>query len=187
MSRVPLVAFPVARRLFLRSFAAASAAAVLSPTDLLADARSERQLSFLHTHTGEKLSAPYFADGRYLPEGIARLNRIMRDHRTGEQHTIDRSLYDLLHDLKLATGSDAPFQIISGFRSSKTNAALRARSHGGVASRSLHMDGKAIDIRLADVRLSVLRDAALELRRGGVGYYAGPQFVHVDTGRVRTW
>jgi uncharacterized protein YcbK (DUF882 family) len=99
---------------------------------------------------------------------------------------MDRSLYDLLHDLKLATGTAAPFQIISGYRSPKTNASLQAGGHG-VATRSLHMEGKAIDIRLADVRLSAVRDAALELRRGGVGYYAGPQFVHVDTGRVRTW
>ena len=186
MSRVPLVAFPVARRLFLRSLATATATAVVAPTSLLADARSERQLAFLHTHTGEKLTQPYFADGRYLPEGLASLNRVLRDHRTGQQHRIDPGLFDLLHDLKLATGTAAPFQVISGYRSPKTNAALRSRSHG-VATRSLHMDGKAIDIRLADVRLSVVRDAALELRRGGVGYYAGPQFVHVDTGRVRSW
>jgi uncharacterized protein YcbK (DUF882 family) len=176
----------IARRLFLRALAAGSAAAVVAPTSLLADARAERRLSFLNTHTGERLTAPYFADGAYLPDGIRQLDRVLRDHRTGEQRAMDRSLYDLLHDLKLATGTDAPFQVISGFRSSKTNAALRAAGHG-VASRSLHLDGKAIDVRVADVRLGVLRDAALELRRGGVGYYAGPDFVHLDTGRVRRW
>jgi uncharacterized protein YcbK (DUF882 family) len=175
-----------ARRLFLRMLAASSAGVLAAPASLLADARSERQLSFLNTHTGERLTAPYFADGAYLPSGLAQFNRILRDHRTGEQYRIDPALYDLLHDLKLATATAAPFQIISGFRSSKTNAALRAGGHG-VATRSLHLDGKAVDVRLSDVRLSVLRDAALELRRGGVGYYAGPDFVHVDTGRVRQW
>jgi len=182
------------RRRFLTSLGATSAALLVAPSALLADApaalladpRSDRRLSFIHTHTGERLTATYFADGGYRPEGLARLNALMRDFRTGEKHTIDPSLYDLLHDLTLATRARAPFQIISGYRSPLTNAALRTGGHG-VAARSLHMVGKAIDIRLADVRLPVLRDAAAELKRGGVGYYAGPDFVHVDTGRVREW
>lgn len=126
------------------------------------------------------------AEGRYLPEGLSQLDAFLRDHRTGEVHHIDPTLLDLLHDLRLMTGTRAPFAVISGYRSPQTNAVLRARS-GGVASGSLHVQGQAIDIRLGDVRTSVLRDAALELRRGGVGYYAGSDFVHVDTGRVRTW
>ena len=92
----------------------------------------------------------------------------------------------MLNDLRLATGTWEPFQVISGYRSPKTNAKLRS-SGRGVAKRSLHMDGRAIDVRLADVKSSVLRDAALELKRGGVGYYRSSDFVHVDTGRFRTW
>lgn len=140
----------------------------------------------MHTHTRERLELPYFADARYLPQGLARLNAFLRDHRTGEQHRIDPALFDLLYELRLATGTRSPFQVISGYRSATSNAVLRARSRG-VARRSLHMDGRAIDVRLADVRSAVLRDAAVELARGGVGYYARSNFVHVDTGRVRTW
>jgi len=163
-----------------------SATALLAPKRLLADAGGERVLSFFHTHTGERLELPYFAQARYLPDGLARLNAFLKDHRTGEQHRIDPALFDILYDLRLATGTRSPFHVISGYRSPGTNAALR--EHGrGVARRSLHMDGRAIDIRLTDVRSAVVRDAALELARGGVGYYAKSDFVHVDTGRVRTW
>jgi uncharacterized protein YcbK (DUF882 family) len=174
------------RRRFIRGLAGLSVAAVAAPASLLADTRSERVLSFAHTHTGETLTVPYFADGEYLAAGLARLEHLLRDHRTDEEHRIDPSLYDILNDLKLATGTGEPFQIISGYRSPKTNARLRAAGRG-VARHSLHMDGKAIDVRLADVKTSVLRDAALELRRGGVGYYRKSDFVHVDTGRFRTW
>jgi uncharacterized protein YcbK (DUF882 family) len=160
--------------------------AAAAPARLLADARAERVLSFAHTHTGESLTVPYFADGEYLAEGLAHLDHLLRDHRTGDEHAIDPALLDLLNDLQLATGAQEPFQVISGYRSPKTNSKLR-RAGRGVAKRSLHMDGKAIDVRLADVRSSVLRDAALELRRGGVGYYRQSDFVHVDTGRFRTW
>jgi uncharacterized protein YcbK (DUF882 family) len=174
------------RRGFLQSLAGLSVVAAAAPASLLADTRSERVLSFAHTHTGESLSVPYFADGEYLAEGLARLKHLLRDHRTGQEHAIERELFDLLNDLKLATGTREPFQVISGYRSPRTNARLRAAGRG-VAKRSLHMDGKAIDVRLSDVRTSVLRDAALELQRGGVGYYRKSDFVHVDTGRVRRW
>lgn len=180
---------PVARgtrRGFIRGLAGLSLIAAASPTRLLADTRSERILSFAHTHTREHLTVPYFADGEYLADGLARLDHLLRDHRTAEEHTIDPGLFDLLNDLKLTTGTREPFQVISGYRSPRTNAKLR-RAGRGVAKRSLHMDGKAIDVRLADVRSSILRDAALELRRGGVGYYRRSDFVHVDTGRFRTW
>jgi len=159
---------------------------MVAPARLLADTRAERILSFAHTHTGECLTVPYFADGSYFPEELARLNHLLRDHRSGEEHAIEPALFDFLNDLQLATGTREPFQVISGYRSPKTNAKLRAASRG-VARRSLHMDGRAIDVRLADVRSSVLRDAALELKRGGVGYYRSSDFVHVDTGRFRTW
>jgi uncharacterized protein YcbK (DUF882 family) len=173
------------RRLFLKGMGFALAAAV-APARLLASAREERLLSFLHTHTGARLTVPYFADGAYLPEGLATLSSFLRDFRTGDEHPIDPALFDILNDLRLATGTKAPFQVISGYRSPRTNAMLREHSHG-VARGSLHLSGRAIDVRLADVGTSSLRDAAIELARGGVGYYRGPDFVHVDTGRVRRW
>jgi uncharacterized protein YcbK (DUF882 family) len=179
-----LTSFP-GRRLFLRGLAGLAISAV-APVRLLASAREERLLSFVHTHTHERLTVPYFADGAYLPEGLSALSSFLRDFRTGDEHAIDPALYDILNDLRLATGTRSPFQVISAYRSPATNAMLR--EHGrGVASGSLHLQGRAIDVRLADVRSVVLRDAALELSRGGVGYYRGPDFVHVDTGRVRRW
>ena len=175
-----------ARRLFLRGLAGAAAAASLAPGRLLAGPRDERVLSFVHTHTHEHLSVPYFADGDYLPEGLSTLSTFLRDHRTGDEHAIDPGLYDILNDLRLATRARGPFQVISAYRSPRTNSMLRGTGRG-VAKGSLHVQGKAIDVRLADVSSAVLRDAAIELQRGGVGYYSRSDFVHVDTGRVRRW
>jgi uncharacterized protein YcbK (DUF882 family) len=110
----------------------------------------------------------------------------LRDHRTGQMHPIDRKLLDLLHEVQRRTGSQAPFEMISGYRSAATNERLRRQGHR-VARRSLHMVGKAIDIRLPDLSTRRLRDAAVAMRRGGVGYYARSNFVHLDTGRVRRW
>lgn len=145
-----------------------------------------RALSFTHLHTGERLELEYFSAGAYQPEALRAVNQLLRDFRNGAVAEIDPALLDQLHALARLTGSRAPFQVISAYRSPATNAALHARS-SGVASGSLHMQGQAIDIRLADVRLNHLRDAALSLRAGGVGYYPGSDFVHVDTGRVRRW
>jgi uncharacterized protein YcbK (DUF882 family) len=156
------------------------------PKVLLAGTGVARSLNFLHTHTTERLKIEYFSGGQYVPGALAELNHFLRDFRTGDVHTIDPGLLDLLHQLGDATGASRPFQVISGYRSPKTNAALRAHSEA-VASGSLHMKGQAIDIRLADVPLPKLRAAALALRKGGVGYYPSSDFVHVDTGRVRTW
>lgn len=174
------------RRVFLDQLGRALVVAAAAPARLLAGTRDERLLSFVHTHTGERLTTPYFVDGAYLPDGLARLDAFLRDHRTGEQHAIDPALFDILNDLRLATGTKSPFQVISAYRSPRTNSMLREKSRG-VAQGSLHLAGRAIDVRLADVSSAALRDAAIELRRGGVGYYAGPDFVHVDTGRVRRW
>ena len=174
------------RRLFLRALGAGLAGAVVVPRALLAGPREERLLSLFHTHTQQRLTVPYFADGSYLPDGLATLNSFLRDFRTGDEHAIDPALFDILNDLRLATGARSPFQVISAYRSPRTNALLREKSHG-VAMGSLHLQGRAIDVRLADVGTASLRDAALELQRGGVGYYSGPDFVHVDTGRVRRW
>jgi uncharacterized protein YcbK (DUF882 family) len=174
------------RRSFLGGLASLSVLALAAPAVAL-PWREERVLSFFNTHTNDRLTLPYFADGAYLPGSLARLERFLRDHRTGEEHPIDPALFDLLHELRQATSAKAPFQVISCYRSPATNAMLCSEGGGSVARGSLHLQGQAIDIRLSDVRSTVVRDAALELRRGGVGYYRQSDFVHVDTGRVRAW
>lgn len=145
-----------------------------------------RELSLLHTHTGERLSLAYFERGEYLPDALEAVNHLLRDHRTDAVHPIDPALLDILHDLRTATGSTGEYKIISGYRSPETNATLRKKSRG-VAKHSLHLDGRAIDVRLDGVELPTLREAALSLSRGGVGFYAKSDFVHLDTGAVRSW
>jgi uncharacterized protein YcbK (DUF882 family) len=145
-----------------------------------------RELSFVHTHTGETLTIAYAHADQYLPQSLARIDWLLRDFRSGEASAIDPRLLDQLHALATVTGSRRPFEVISGYRSQTTNDALRRRG-GGVAAHSLHMEGRAIDIRLADVSLADLRDAAVSLAEGGVGFYPQSQFVHVDTGSVRRW
>jgi uncharacterized protein YcbK (DUF882 family) len=153
---------------------------------LLAASSSVRSLRFTHTHTAERLAIEYFEGGTYLPDALATVNYFLRDFRTGDVHEIDPGLLDLLHALAAVTETSRPFQVISGYRSPATNEMLRHRSEG-VAAGSLHMNGQAIDIRLADVPLATLRQAALAARRGGVGFYRASDFIHLDTGRVRTW
>jgi uncharacterized protein YcbK (DUF882 family) len=145
-----------------------------------------RTLGLVNAHTDEKLTAIYWRDGVYDRGALKDIDYVLRDFRTSEVAAIDRNLLDLLVELHRRAGSRTPFQVISGYRSPKTNAMLASAS-GGVAKRSLHMDGKAIDIRLHDVALSDLRQAALGMKAGGVGYYKKSDFIHVDTGRVRQW
>lgn len=145
-----------------------------------------RRLSFVNTHTGDTFSDAYWEAGNYVPDAMAAINHVMRDHRSGETHEIDPRLLDQLHTLKGLVEASAPYQIISGYRSPATNAALHANSNG-VATRSLHMQGRAIDIRIGRIQLSRLRDAALGMGAGGVGYYEASDFIHIDTGRVRRW
>jgi uncharacterized protein YcbK (DUF882 family) len=147
---------------------------------------SERALSFRHTHTNETLSIVYWRDGDYLPAALEGINRFLRDFRTGDQIKIDPELLDLLHEVYERTESRGHFEVISAYRSPKTNAMLRAKSKG-VAKRSQHLLGKAIDVRLTDVPIERIRRVALELGAGGVGFYRRSQFVHLDTGRFRTW
>jgi uncharacterized protein YcbK (DUF882 family) len=128
----------------------------------------------------------YFEGGGYVPEALHRLNRLLRDHRTGDVSAIDPQLFDQLHALAQCAGCTPRYEIISGYRSSATNEKLRKASTG-VATRSLHMDGRALDVRLTGCDTAKLRDLALALQRGGVGYYRKSDFVHVDTGRVRSW
>jgi uncharacterized protein YcbK (DUF882 family) len=181
------------RRSFLGYGALATAATLIPGRAQAAPAaavrRRERKLAFFHTHTGERLRTVYCTDGEYHPDALAELNHLLRDFRRDEVKPIEPELFDLLHELAGTLETDQPFHVISGYRSPATNAMLRERggSHTGVASRSLHMVGKAIDIRLPGVKLDHLRAAARSLKLGGVGFYPSSNFVHVDTGRVRFW
>jgi uncharacterized protein YcbK (DUF882 family) len=177
----------LSRRQFLHSLTGAAAGlALASPwSDVFADT-ADRSLSFFHTHTGEHLKLTYFSDGLYHDDALKEINHYLRDFRTNEIHPIDSHLLDILHVVKNACNSNGTFEVISGYRSPQTNQALRAQGHG-VAEHSMHMVGKAIDVRLTDVNTAYLKKAATSLKRGGVGYYAKSDFVHIDTGRVRYW
>jgi uncharacterized protein YcbK (DUF882 family) len=154
----------------------------------LASAR-EYRLRFYHTHTHERLDIVYRRGETYLPEALTELDHYLRDHRTGEIRHFDAHLFDLLHDLtESLKDSGGEIDVICGYRTPWSNDFLRARSlHTGVARHSLHMQAEAIDIRLPGIPTSTVRDAALRLHRGGVGYYRSSDFVHVDVGRVRRW
>ena len=133
------------------------------------------------------MSIVYSRKGKYLPEAFDRINRFLGDFRTGEIHTIDPALMDSLYDIQAAAGNEnGIFEVISGFRSLSTNTKLSGRS-SGVAKRSLHMSGRAIDVRLAGTDTGKLRDLSIALQRGGTGYYPQSDFIHVDTGRFRCW
>lgn len=148
----------------------------------------ERDLSFYHTHTGERLNVVYWRDGDYVDTALNQVNDFLSDFRTGDRVEMDPQLLDLIWDVRESLNSDATYQIISAYRSPKTNEMLRSRSaSSGVARTSQHILGKAIDVRLEGVETAELRDAAIRLQRGGVGYYEASNFVHMDTGRVRRW
>lgn len=146
-----------------------------------------RELAMDHTHTREQIDLTYAFGRRYVPEALDDLNHFLRDHYSGRVGQMDPGLYDIMHALQRSLGVKLPYHIISGYRSPHTNERLRTTRGGGVAKRSLHMDGKAVDLRIPGVPLKELREAALALKRGGVGYYPGSQFVHIDTGAVRSW
>ena len=175
------------RRKFL-IHASTSALAVSFPQLILANssAPKEKTLSFLNLHTNETLQCCYWKNNQLNLDALAKINHILRDHRTQEVAQIDHQIIDMLHTLHSLTESRAPFEIISGYRSPKTNQALR-KSTSGVAKRSLHMQGKAIDARLPDIELKKLRNVAISLQAGGVGYYSKSGFLHLDTGRPRNW
>lgn len=146
-----------------------------------------RSLAFEHTHTGKSLEIVYAVDNRLVPEALSTLNTFLFDHHSGRIGRMDPKLFDLLFRLRQSLDSSKPIQVISAYRCPTTNKQLRKGGHSGVARKSLHMEGKAIDLRLADVSLKDLRDAAVRLRQGGVGFYPRDRFVHVDTGPVRSW
>lgn len=176
----------ISRRNLLRSAAAAASMAVPGLSKAAMPSAAERRLKFYNLHTGERLSATFWADGGYVAGELAAIDHLLRDHRTNEVAHIDTALLERLHRLQQQFGRNHPFHVISGYRSPKTNAALRS-STGGVAKRSFHMQGRAVDIRLPGVNTWKLRQAALAQKAGGVGYYAKSDFIHIDTGRTRFW
>ena len=147
---------------------------------------TQRVLSFYNTHTHERLTVIYKNGDSYVPAAMDKISIIMRDHRTGDIHPIDPKLMDFLYDLLTEVGNHVEVHIISGYRSQATNKKLRHKSKG-VASRSQHMQGKALDFRLPGTDTAVLRDTARAMKRGGVGYYRKLDFVQIDIGRVRYW
>jgi uncharacterized protein YcbK (DUF882 family) len=143
-------------------------------------------LTLKNLHTPEVLEVVYRRGDQYQPDALAQVEVLLRDYRTGDRHAIDPHLLDTLYEVAQGMGVDPVFSVISGYRSPGTNAMLHERS-SEVASHSLHMEGRAIDVRLTQVNCADLAGKALEMKRGGVGYYRQSDFVHLDTGRVRTW
>jgi uncharacterized protein YcbK (DUF882 family) len=174
------------RRLLGLGLGAASVGLLPLPALASLPQTGDRSLAFFNTHTSETLKATYWRGGQADRGALKDIDFILRDFRSGDIHRIDVKLLDLLSELHRRSGAKQPFQIISGYRSPKTNAMLAAESKG-VATHSMHIEGKAIDIRVADVDLRKLYKTAVTMKAGGVGIYPGSNFVHVDTGRVRYW
>jgi uncharacterized protein YcbK (DUF882 family) len=176
----------VGRRRFLVGSLGAAAAVLGAPGAARAAVPPAHRLSFFHIHTAEKLTIVYRENGELVPGALAAINHYLRDFRTEQEHDIDLALLDALHDLYTEFDGRGNFEVISGYRSPRTNEALRHVT-SGVAENSLHIQGRAIDVRLTSAKTTALRDAAIARAAGGVGYYPESNFVHVDTGRVRSW
>jgi uncharacterized protein YcbK (DUF882 family) len=181
------------RRGILRVGLAAASLSVISAPTIVASAwaapkrkPATRRLGLHNLHTGERVDLVYWSDGRYIDGALRQFDRVLRDHRNNEIHAIERPLFDLLSALARKLQTNEPFEVISGYRSPSSNAMLIAEGHG-VAEHSLHLRGMAIDVRLPKRRLKALREAAVRMEQGGVGYYPRSNFVHVDVGRVRYW
>jgi len=172
----------------LAAFLALSSASVAKASEAVAPAiATPYRLKLFHLHTGEHLDVVYREGEQYFPDRIAQLDRFLRDHRTGDEKDYDIREFDLLHDLLAKLGlPNAEIDIVCGYRTPWSNSYLREHGHG-VALHSQHMEAKAIDIRIPGVSSAKVRDAALSLQRGGVGYYEQSDFVHVDVGPVRRW
>lgn len=145
------------------------------------------QIAFRNQHTGDTFNGTYRIGNKYLPDAFQQINYVLRDFRQNEIFPIDPRVIDILYLTRAKAGmGNQPYEVLSGYRSPKTNSMLR-RVSTGVARNSLHLTGQAIDIRMPGLRTAALRDAARGLRAGGVGYYPKSNFVHIDTGRVRSW
>ena len=178
----------ISRRAFLTRVGMAAAGTLLLPsTEAFAKTITrERRLSLLNTHTNEEFSFVCSPQQQYDRRLLTQFNRFLRDHHTGEVCSMDPALIDLLYAVSVLTRSSGEFKIVSGYRAPETNQMLRKISHG-VAEHSLHIQGKAIDLRSDDVHTGTLRKAGIALAQGGVGYYPAADFVHMDTGSIRTW
>lgn len=181
----------LSRREILKSGLWAAAGSVLLPSVAKAAAvklpkTGTYDIAFANTHTGERFSGTYRVGNKYLPDAFEEINHVLRDFRTNEVFPIDPRVVDILYMVHRKTGKSGPMQILSGYRSPKTNNMLRNASTG-VARNSMHLTGQALDFRMAGVSTRGLRDIAHGLQAGGVGYYPRSDFVHIDTGRVRTW
>lgn len=176
------------RRQFLKATTGSIALVTLFPTQALAAfAQGERTISLTNLHTGEKLESCYYNGSKFVESELDKINHICRDFRRNEVYPLDKNLLVQLDAIQTVLKKKTEIQIISGYRSPATNESLRANSSGGVAKKSLHMQGKALDFRLAGVDLNDVRKAAIELKMGGVGFYPKSNFVHIDTGGVRSW
>jgi uncharacterized protein YcbK (DUF882 family) len=147
----------------------------------------EREIELFNTHTNETARVIFRRGDEYQVDALESLRKVLRDHRNGESHAMDAGLFDQLHDLASAAGCEPSFEIISGYRSPESNDKMSSKPGSGVAKKSLHMQGRAIDVRLRHCSCEMLRDLAIAARRGGVGYYQRSNFVHIDTGAFRTW
>ena len=174
------------RRQFLKLGLAGAASLFLPGRAYASLLLPRRALSFVNSHTGERLETVYYSGGVYLPSSLREINQIMCDRFTGAVGEMDPNLLDVLHALSQRLATGAPFHIISGYRTPSSNEKLRS-STGGVARNSFHLEGKAVDVRLPGLKTDVLRDEALALNVGGVGYYPKSDFVHLDVGPVRHW
>lgn len=175
------------RRSFLKSSVVlASAIGMPALAKAAQPAPAERTLRLYNTHTGESLRSVFWAEGQFIPDALKDINKLLRDHRNDKIAEMDQNLIVLLNDVSDKFGDNQVLHIISGYRSPESNAKLAAAS-SGVAKHSMHMDGKAIDIRMPGKDLAQLHKAAMSMKAGGVGYYPDSQFVHMDTGRVRYW
>ncbi|ARJ65646.1 hypothetical protein WV31_08250 [Magnetospirillum sp. ME-1] len=175
------------RRGFLGLGLSAAATLVVSnPVEAAVRRMPERHIHLYNTHTGESLKSVYWAEGHYQTKSIAQISRFLRDHRNNQVHPIDPKLLDMMNSVQRKVGAKGPIHIICGYRSPATNAIMASLSDG-VATQSLHTQGKAVDIRLPGHATKHVGRAALSLKAGGVGIYPASDFVHIDTGRVRTW
>ncbi|MDV6343852.1 MULTISPECIES: DUF882 domain-containing protein [unclassified Nitrosomonas] len=182
-----LTELDVSRRFFIKTGLSACTLLALPAAAYASKPKTTvKQLALLNLHTGERVKSVYWEKGRYISSSLRDIEKILRDHRTGKTHIIDLRLLDILQFLYSRMGARKEFQVISGYRSPETNKMLALQNHG-VAKQSLHMQGRAIDIRLPEFSLADLRKAALSLKVGGVGYYPNSNFIHLDTGNVRYW
>ena len=173
------------RRRFL-AFSACAATAVLARPSIVLAHTKERTLALYNMHTGESAKTVFWADGEYVKDGLDEISQLLRDYRTADVIPFDPRLIDTLYHLRRKVDAHRPYHVVSGYRSPKTNAILR-KNDRSVAKNSYHMRGMAVDAYLPKVALSKLHHAALSLRAGGVGYYPKTGFLHLDSGRIRSW